>query len=318
MSKVENINEYYRKLFNCLDDFKDSKEETEFFIYIIFKSLAFYQNKEFLPECKDSLSKSQKSFFSLRKKIFENLIDISFNESINDIYQFLNNLIDSEEEIFLQNYKRIFKHLKNVKKWNEEIYLKNFFYYMNPNCYDELVILLGKEFKNISKELNEIGIQTEVKSKFQTQSNDDIIEYIKMIDENKELKRKVKKDKDANIGLIERIRKLEEKMEKESKERNKQYYDLKQENNELKTEIDRLKIENAKFKTKINKLKTEKNKFKTENDRRKKEIDELKDNLIYAVTESIVKEMINIIEVNELKEQVNEINIYLNKNYFNP
>ena len=189
---------------------------------------------------------------------------------------------------------------------------------MNPNCYDELVILLGKEFKNISKELNEIGIQTEVKSKFQTQSNDDIIEYIKMIDENKELKRKVKKDKDANIGLIERIRKLEEKMEKESKERNKQYYDLKQENNELKTEIDRLKIENAKFKTKINKLKTEKNKFKTENDRRKKEIDELKDNLIYAVTESIVKEMINIIEVNELKEQVNEINIYLNKNYFNP
>ena len=126
MSKVENINEYYRKLFNYLDDFKDSKEETEFFIYIIFKSLAFYQNKEFLPECKDSLSKSQKSFFSLRKKIFENLIDISFNESINDIYQFLNNLIDSEEEIFLQNYKRIFKHLKNVKKWNEEIYLKNF------------------------------------------------------------------------------------------------------------------------------------------------------------------------------------------------
>ena len=79
MSKVENINEYYRKLFNYLDDFKDSKEETEFFIYIIFKSLAFYQNKEFLPECKDSLSKSQKSFFSLRKKIFENLIDISFN-----------------------------------------------------------------------------------------------------------------------------------------------------------------------------------------------------------------------------------------------
>ena len=38
MSKVENINEYYRKLFNYLDDFKDSKEETEFFIYIIFKS----------------------------------------------------------------------------------------------------------------------------------------------------------------------------------------------------------------------------------------------------------------------------------------
>ena len=72
------------------------------------------------------------------------------------------------------------------------------------------------------------------------------------------------------------------------------------------------------YATKINKLKTEKNKFKTENDRSKKKIDELKDNLIYAVTESIVKEMINIIEVNELKEQVNEINIYLNKNYFNP
>lgn len=310
MSKNENIDKDYRKLFNYLDDFKESKEETELFIYLIFKSLAFYQNKEYLPEYKESLSKSQKIFFSLRKKIFENLIDISFNESIEDIYQFLNNYIESEEEIFLKNYKRIIKNLKKIKRWDEEIYLKNFFYYMNPNYNEELITLLGKEFKNLSN-VKEKGVQTELKLKYQNESNEDIIEYIKMIDENKELKRKVKKDKDANSGLIERIRKLEEKMEKETKERNKQYNDLKQENNHLKTEIDKLKSENEKFKTKINILKNENHIFKTENQ-------QLKDNLIYAVSESIVKEIVNIIEVNELKEQVNDINIYLNKNYFNP